>query len=60
MREIGQREIDELITAGERQGRLGALAGQDVHTRAFAARLDDGQEAGRPGSGDDVEAWHGI
>ncbi|QWZ10775.1 hypothetical protein KRR39_05120 [Nocardioides panacis] len=44
VRQVGQREVDELVDPGERQGRLGPLTGEDVHPAAGAAGLDDGQD----------------
>ena len=44
VRQVGQREVDELVDPGERQRRLRPLPGEDVHPAPCAARLDDGQD----------------
>ena len=51
VRERRQGEVDELVLAGIRKGGLGPLAGEDVHPRALAAGLDDGQHLGSPRHG---------
>jgi hypothetical protein len=43
--EVGEREVDELVHAGERQRRLGALAGQYVEPATGAAGLDQSEDA---------------
>ena len=43
--EVGQREVDQLVHACERQRGLRALAGQHVHAAADAAGLDQREHA---------------
>ena len=47
VRQVGQGDVDELVAAAERQGRLGALAGEDVHPGALPPGLDDRQHLRR-------------
>ena len=46
VRQRRQGEVHELVLPGIRQGRLGALAGEDVHAGALATRLNDRQHLG--------------
>ena len=49
--EVAQREVDELVAAGEGDRWLRALACEDVHAGALAPRLDDAEDVRGRGEG---------
>ena len=46
VRQVGQREVDQLVDPGHGQRRLGPLPGQHVHPVAGTTGLDDGEHTG--------------